>query len=53
MTFYKHVHHIINYTLDLEPLTRLDEVNDLGILLDHRLKFDTHVVLTVSRATQV
>jgi len=53
MSFYRHLHHIINYTLDLVPLTRVDEVNDLGILLDHRLKFDTHVALTVSRATQV
>jgi len=40
--------HIISYTLDLVPLIRLDEVNDLGILFDHKLKFDTHVALTVA-----
>jgi len=53
ITFNRHLHHIINYTLDLVPLTKIDEVNDLGILLDHKLKFDTHVALTVIRATQV
>jgi len=26
---------------------------DIGILLDHNLKFNTHVALTVSKATQV
>jgi len=33
-------------------LLYVDEVNDLGILLDHKLKFDTRVALTVSLATQ-
>jgi len=48
MTFYRHLPHIISYTLNLIPIIRLDEVNDLGILLDHKLKFDTYVALTVS-----
>jgi len=43
MTFYRHLPHIISYTLNLVPLNRLDEVNDLGILLDHKLKFDKHL----------
>jgi len=53
MTFYRHLPHIISYTLNSVPLIRLDEVNDLGILLDHKLKFDKHVAFSVSKATQV
>jgi len=53
MTFYRHLLHIISYTLNLVPLIRLDEVNDHGILLDHKLKFDKHSALSISKATQV
>jgi len=33
MTFYGYLPHIINHTLDLVHLTRLDKVNDHDILL--------------------
>jgi hypothetical protein len=53
MSFYRGSYHVTNYTLDLTPLSRITEVNDLGILFDHKLKFDRHISQTVNKAFRV
>lgn len=52
MSLYRLLPHIINCTLDLVFLFSFDKINDISILLDHKLKVNSHVALTVSNDRQ-
>jgi len=41
------------YSLQNTPLDRICSVNDLGVLLDPKLKFDCHIMSTVHKAMSV
>jgi len=45
MTFYRDTPKFMSYFLQIMSLDRIYSVNDLGVLLDHKLKFDSHVRL--------
>jgi len=52
MSFYRSTPNIFNYMLDRCSVERLTYVNDLGIVLDHKLKFNSLIDRTVNKATQ-
>jgi len=43
----------MSYSLQNMSLDRIYSVNDLGVLLDHKLKFDPHITSTVNKAMSV
>jgi len=53
MTFYRGTPTLASYSLQNTPLDRIFPVNDLGVLLDSKLKFDCHIMSTVSKAMSV
>jgi len=53
MTLYRGTHTFVSYSLQNTPLDRIYSVNDLGVLLDPKLKFDCHIMSTVNKAMSV
>lgn len=53
MSFYRIKKFDSNYYLNETTLEKVDNINDLGILLDHRLNFREHIALTVNKANSV
>jgi len=51
MTFYRGTPTFVSYSLQNTPLDRIYSVNDLGVLLDPKLKFNCHC--HVSKAMSV
>ena len=43
---------IFDYSIDGEVLKRVDQVNDLGVILDTKLTFDRHRSTIISKATR-
>jgi len=53
MTFYRGTPTFMSYSLQKTVLDRIYSVNDLGVLLDPKLKFDSHITFTVNKAMSV
>ena len=53
MTFYRTNPYLASYSLYGGPLDRITAVDDLGILLDHKLKFSDHIFKMVNKAMSV
>jgi len=53
MTFYRGTPTFMSYSLQNMSLDRIYSVNDLGVLLDPKLKFDSHITSTVKKAMSV
>ena len=43
---------IFNYSIGDAPLSRVEQVNDLGVTLDPKLSFDQHRTLVISKASR-
>jgi len=50
MTFYRGTPTFMSYSLQIMSLDRIYSVNDLGVLLDPKLKFDSHITSTINKA---
>jgi len=53
VTFYRGTPTFMSYSLQNMSLDRLYSVNDLGVLLDPKLKFDSHITFTLNKAMSV
>jgi len=53
MTFYRGTPTFMSYSLQNMSLERIYSVNDLGVLLDPKLKFDSHITSNENKATSV
>ena len=53
MSFCRSTPHTAHYLLDASPLDRVFEIKDLGIILDPKLKFDSHISFMVNKAINV
>jgi len=53
MTFYRGTATFMSYSLQNMSLDRIYSVNDLGVLLDPKLKFDSHITSTVNKSMSV
>jgi len=53
MTFHRGTPIFVSYSLQNTPLDRIYSVNDLDVHLDPKLKFDCHIMSTVSKAMSV
>jgi len=53
MTFYRGTPTFMSYSLQNMSLDRIYSVIDLGVLLDPKLKFDSHITSTVNKAMSV
>jgi len=51
--FYRGAQTLMSYSLQNMSLDRIYSVNDFGVLLDLKLKFDSHITSTVSKAMSV
>jgi len=53
MTFYRGTPTFTSYSLQNMSLDLIYSVNDLGVLLDPKRKFDFHITSTVNKAMSV
>jgi len=53
MTIYRGTPTFMSYSLKNMTLNRIYSVNDLGVLLDRKLKFASHITFTVNKAMSV
>jgi len=53
MTFYRGTPTFVSYFLQYTPLDRIYSVNDLGVHLDQKFKFECHIMSNVNKAMSV
>jgi len=53
MNFYRGTPTFMSYSLQNMSLIRIYSVNDLGVLLDIKLKFDSHITSIVNKAMSI
>jgi len=53
MNFYRGTRTFMSYSLQNMSPDRMYSVNDLGVLLDPKVKFDSHITSTVIKAMSV
>ena len=41
------------YTINQEPLSKVEQIRDLGVILDKQMKFDKHILNTTSKGFQI
>jgi len=53
MTFYRSSPHLVSYSFGNHNLDLITTLNDLGVLFDHKLCFNSHITLMVNKAKRV